>query len=138
MTAKVKSFVTLFSSLMLAACTNSMNLEVTTTVPKAAMEASEKRVTLILLPAFTSYVYQENSEARENWEINLGASQSGLFRSIFESAFGNVSISHSDGEFIDRLLQAPDLPADVPEVAVDDEVGRNDVHNVGKNDSAKI
>ena len=110
MTVEVKFFVTLLWSLILIACTNSMNLEVTTTVPKAAMEASEKQVTLVLVPAFTTYIYQENSEARENWEINLGASQSGLFRSIFESAFGNLSLTNREDEFIDsELIFLPQL-----------------------------
>lgn len=112
MAAGVKRFVALTSSLILLACTNSMNLEVTTSVPKAAMEPSNTRVSLVMSPAFTTYIYRENSEARENWEVKLGNSQSELFRSIFESAFGSVMLSHDDNNlshaeliFLPRLTE---------------------------------
>lgn len=94
MVATVKISVALLFSLTLVACTNSLNLTVTSEIPNVAMEASTQRVNLVLSANFKTYIYREDSDQRENWQIDLGNSQSDLFRGIFESAFGDVVISN--------------------------------------------
>ena len=110
MAAAVKISVALLFSLALLACSNSLNLEINSEIPSVAMEPSAQRVHLVLRPDFKAYVYRENSDLRENWEINLGNSQSALFSGIFKSAFGDVVISNVDeGSNGAELVFSPQL-----------------------------
>ena len=100
----IRFIIVLLFALMLSSCSSSIKLEIQTDIPKAAMDPSSRKVGLVIGPEFANYVYRENSDARENWEVAVGKSQSALFEGIFSSAFGNVSLSAIDSSKNDAEL----------------------------------
>lgn len=89
----VKNTLNVVIIMLLAGCGSSMNLEVTTEVPTATTTSSSIKTYLTLSSDFSQYVFREDSEARQNWEISLGESQTNLFKQVFASVFSDITFA---------------------------------------------
>lgn len=98
MSTRIGRIIAILTLLMNGGCTNSLVMEVSSEIPTAATETTERNVGLLFPPEFKNYVYREDTPERENWEISLGTSQTKLFRQILLAVYGNVSIAKSNDE----------------------------------------
>jgi len=78
-------------SMMLSACNQSLTMEAETDVPTPLVSKLPLNMAIYYDEQFRNYIYEENSEDRQNWAIKSGASLVELFDSVLPSMFENVS-----------------------------------------------
>ncbi|BBM00632.1 hypothetical protein [Microbulbifer sp. GL-2] len=82
----------LFLSLLLGACSHTV--QVAGKYPSPVGDQLPLSVGIYLSEDFRNYIYEEDSEDREEWKINTGRAQKNLFETVLSSMFTNtVSLS---------------------------------------------
>ncbi|WHI50653.1 hypothetical protein P3339_19810 [Microbulbifer sp. MLAF003] len=79
--------VVLFS-LLVAACSHTVRVE--GKYPSPVGEQLPLSVGIYLSDDFRNYIYEEDSEDREEWKINTGRAQKNLFETVLGSMFTNT------------------------------------------------
>jgi hypothetical protein len=85
-----ESLLTTAVVLLLAGCSSSLNLKVKTQIPTPVVTRMPLVMGVHFSDKFRNYVYQENSEDRQNWHIDNSASRLALFRQVLPSMFKEV------------------------------------------------
>lgn len=92
-------FGALITALALAGCTHSVRVD--GTFPAPVGKTHPMTVGLYFSPDFRNFTYVDNSEDREDWNINTGKAQYNLFNTVLGSMF-------------DSSVQLAQYPASVP------------------------
>lgn len=104
----LKNLLLLAPLLLLAACNQSLTIQTKSDVPIPLVTQLPLNMGVFYEEQFQNYVYQENSEDRQNWTIDSGASQVDLFNQVLPSMFVTVtpvgSVTEPANGDIDAIL----------------------------------
>lgn len=78
--------------LLLEGCSPSLNLKTESEIPTPVVERLPLTMGVYFDEKFRNYVYEENSEDRENWHIDNSASRVALFKQVLPSMFKQVRL----------------------------------------------
>jgi hypothetical protein len=98
---------------LLAGCGSNVVLD-PVTIPKPLINKIPASVGLRMPPEFDHFVHEEDIIGREHWSINLGSSNSALFKQLFGFMFEEVTVLNSDddpGQFTFDALIEPSIDA---------------------------
>jgi hypothetical protein len=98
---------------LLAGCGSNVVLD-PVTIPRPLINKIPASIGLRMPPEFDHFVHEETIIGREHWSINLGGSNSALFRQLFGFMFEEVTLLTSDddpGQFTLDALIEPSIDA---------------------------
>ena len=105
---RVRIVLVIAHVLILAGCEQSLNIVTTSDVPLPLVTQLPLQIGVYYDEQFRNFIYQEDSEDRQKWSINSGASQVEFFNQILPSMFENISyvstITDAQGDKLDAIL----------------------------------